>query len=362
MTEPALIRQNTALTEDETYMARCLALAALGEGFTAPNPMVGAVLVADKRVIGEGYHELFGSAHAEVNCIRSVKPADESLIEKATLYVSLEPCAHHGKTPPCADLIISRKIPKVVLGCLDPNPLVQGRGVNMLRAAGVSITLGVLENECKAVNRRFFTYHRYRRPYIILKWAQSFDRFLAGTGQKPTKISNPYTDRIVHKWRSREAAVLVGSGTAFSDNPQLTVRNWKGPQPLRIVLDRNLGLPGNLHLFDRQIRTIVFNNLKEEENINLHFVKLDPAEMPLAGVLAALYGLHINSLLVEGGAKLLNEFISEGLWDETRIITNEEMQIKEGLSAPVLAGFLPVKKQQYFSDSIRYFSNAAFPI
>ena len=246
-------------------MSRCIELAKLGAGFTAPNPMVGAVLVYDNRIIGEGYHRHYGHAHAEVNCIASVKKEDEPFIRQSVLYVSLEPCAHHGKTPPCADLIIEKKIPMVVVGSRDPFKEVDGKGIEKLQAAGVEVQEDVLEKECIDLNKRFFTFHTWRRPYIILKWAQSDDGKIAKTGHSRVLISNDYTNRLVHKWRSEEASILVGTNTALMDNPSLDTRLWKGPNPVRLVVDKNLALPASLNVFDQKIKTIIFNTLKHEE-------------------------------------------------------------------------------------------------
>ena len=263
----------------EVYMRRCLELATLGCGNVAPNPMVGAVLVFNDRVIGEGYHQKYGEAHAEVNCIDSVAEADKKLISSSTLYVSLEPCAHFGKTPPCADLIIQHKIPRVIIGCRDPFKEVDGKGIEKLKAAGVHIETGILEDDCRELNKRFFSFHTKQRPYVILKWAQTADGFIAATNHPPGErtlkesaekkerlhISNEYSNRLVHKWRSEEAAILIGTNTALLDDPELTTRLWPGRSPVRLILDMDLRLPAHLKIFDRSVRTIVFNSIKEEE-------------------------------------------------------------------------------------------------
>ncbi|MES1160847.1 MAG: bifunctional diaminohydroxyphosphoribosylaminopyrimidine deaminase/5-amino-6-(5-phosphoribosylamino)uracil reductase RibD [Bacteroidota bacterium] len=368
-------------------MHRCLELARLGAGYTAPNPMVGAVLVYEGRILGEGYHQLYGQAHAEVNCLAAVKEEDKRLIQLSTLYVSLEPCAHFGKTPPCADLIIKNKIPRVVVGCRDPFPEVDGKGIEKLRAAGVHVELGVLEKECITLNRRFFTYHTRHRPYILLKWAQSANLKIAaggshaGTGAgsdkdvapgrsgpvdstaatsqdrigKPSRvfISNEYSNRLVHKWRSEEAAILVGTNTALSDDPSLTVRLWEGPQPIRLVLDSNLRLPTSLKVFDRQVRTIIFNTVKQEEGENLTYYRLNKAENLVPQLLHALYESRILSVLVEGGAHLLQSFIDEGAWDEARVITNNVLEIPDGLAAPVLKNAGTPSMETLLTDTIR---------
>ena len=369
-------------------MRRCLELASLGAGHTAPNPMVGAVLVYDRstgeeRVIGEGYHMQYGHAHAEPNCIASVKEQDRRLIADSTLYVSLEPCAHHGKTPPCADLIIEKKIPRVVIGCRDPYPQVNGKGIEKLLGAGVKVTTGVLEAESILLNKRFFTFNTFHRPYIILKWAQSADGKIAGpvdggAGQR-TLISNEYTNRLVHKWRSEEAAILVGTGTALADDPALTVRLWDGPNPIRLVIDMDLKLPETLQLFDRKVRTIVFNRVRHGDDDNLFYYRLENDEELVGGVIRALHKLKIQSVLVEGGARLLQSFIDEDCWDEARVITNNELEIPGGLAAPALRepGLVPrqpsprlpsmrplltrlLSKENLLSDTIRIYDRTRF--
>jgi diaminohydroxyphosphoribosylaminopyrimidine deaminase/5-amino-6-(5-phosphoribosylamino)uracil reductase len=330
-------------------MRRCLELAKLGCGNVAPNPMVGAVLVYDDRIIGEGYHQRYGEAHAEVNCIDSVAAADIKLISWSTLYVSLEPCAHFGKTPPCADLIIQQKIPKVIIGCRDPFIEVDGKGIEKLKAAGVHTETGILEEECKKLNRRFFTFHIRQRPYIILKWAQTADEFIAGTEYAPgegslnesTKrndrlhISNEYSNRLVHKWRSEEAAILIGTNTALLDDPELTTRVWPGHSPVRLILDMDLRLPAFLKIFDRSVRTIVFNSVKQEEDNGLFYHRLVRNAGIVEQIMNALYHLNIQSVLVEGGAKLLQAFIDEGKWDEARVIINQQLNLRDNQNAPI---------------------------
>jgi len=338
-------------------MRRCLELARLGAGHVAPNPMVGSVLVYEDRIIGEGYHQLYGKAHAEVNCINSVKEEDQPLIARSTIYVSLEPCAHYGKTPPCADLIIARRIPRVVVGCRDPFPEVDGKGIEKLRAAGVEVTLGVLEAECKELNRRFFTFHTQHRPYIVLKWAQSMNGRIAGDGEGRVLISNAYTNRLVHRWRSEEAGILVGTRTALADDPALTARLWNGPDPVRLVIDKELRLPGTLQLFDRKVRTIVFNLLKHEEGELLSYYQLAGDSSLVHQLSVALYQLKIQSVLVEGGARLLQSFIDEGCWDEARVITNTKLELPGGLSAPALDKMQPISHEDLFADTIRYYRN-----
>jgi diaminohydroxyphosphoribosylaminopyrimidine deaminase/5-amino-6-(5-phosphoribosylamino)uracil reductase len=342
-------------------MARCLELAALGAGHVAPNPMVGAVLLhtdratGEERIIGEGYHERYGQKHAEANCIESVKEADRPLIAESTIYVSLEPCAHVGKQPPCADLIIDKKIRRVVAGCRDPFPAVNGKGIERLRAAGVEVTVGVLEKECMDFNRRFFTANTLHRPYIVLKWAQSSDGKIGGPEVR--RISNEYSDRLVHRWRAEEAAILVGTRTALADDPALTVRLWEGPHPIRLVIDKTLRLPGSLQLLDGKLRTIVFNEVKHETAGLVEYYQLSPDSSLVHQVSVALTQLTIQSVLVEGGARLLQSFIDEGFWDEARIITNTGLMIPDGLPAPVLQAGQLQRVEHLAGDTIRYYSN-----
>lgn len=324
-----------ALTTHEKYMQRCLQLALQGMGHTAPNPMVGAVLVYNDTIIGEGYHRQYGEAHAEVNCINNVSGDKEQFIADSTLYVSLEPCSHFGKTPPCVDLIIAKKIRTVVIACKDSYSEVDGKGIAKLQANGIDVTTGVLEKEALELNIRFFTFHNKQRPYIILKWAQSGDKKIAAGTDQRILISNELTNRLVHKWRSEEAAILVGTNTALNDDPALTTRLWPGKNPLRLVIDRNLSLPPSLQLFNGTVRTIVFNEVKEEEGVLLSFYKLDDVN-DMASILKRLFQLQVQSVMVEGGAALLRSFIDAGLWDEARLIANEQLIIGEGISAPVL--------------------------
>lgn len=306
----------------EIFMQRCISLSLNGEGMVAPNPMVGAVLVHEGKIIGEGFHRVYGEAHAEVNCVNSVEPELQELIPHAVMYVSLEPCAHHGKTPPCADLIIARNIPEVVIGCVDSFSKVAGKGIEKLRAAGVKVTAGVLEAECRRVNRRFFTFHEQQRPYVILKWAQSPDGFMAPENGRPVRISGPYADRLVHQWRSREAGIMVGTRTALNDNPRLNTRLWPGKSPVRIVLDLESKIPRDFHVHDGSVRTI-FLTAKE----------IDRSKALVPQVLALLHAESVQSIIVEGGANLLQQFIESGLWDEMRVITGQQ-PLGRGLRAP----------------------------
>lgn len=338
---------------NESIMHRCIQLAGLGTGEVAPNPMVGAVLVYKEAIIGEGYHQKYGEAHAEVNCINSVPEEKKHLISQSTLYVSLEPCVHFGKTPPCTDLIIAQKIPKVVIGCADPFAAVAGKGIDRLRSAGVEVITGVCEEECKNLNKRFFTFHQKKRSYIILKWAQSADRFIALPGPKPVKISNSYTDRLVHRWRSEEAGIMVGINTALADNPELTNRLWTGKSPVRMVIDRNLKLPVDYKLYNHKAPTLIFNAVKAGRQSNTEWVKVSSPDF-LQEVMKALYEKNILSVMVEGGAALLQSFIEKNLWDEARVITSEKV-LGNGLRAPVLKNFTLDHASQLEEDQIKFF-------
>lgn len=341
----------------------------MAAGNTAPNPMVGAVLVHGDNIIGEGYHRQYGQPHAEVNCIASVSKENEHLIGESVLYVSLEPCAHFGKTPPCADLIIRHRIPRVVIGCRDPFTEVNGKGIDKLRAAGIDVIAGVLENECRALNKRFFTFHTAHRPYIILKWAQSVNGITGNIGNDRMHISNAYTNRLVHKWRSHEAAILVGTNTARLDDPSLTTRLWPGKNPIRLAVDMNLVLPHHLQLFDNAVPTVVFNSklntiasfdhLKDTPGKTWYYqVTIDVSIVHQ--IVNALYQLNVQSVLIEGGTKLLQSFIDEGMWDEARVITNEALLVAEGIKAPVLNAHRIIKTGEIFSDRVVYYSNTQF--
>src|SRR6185437_14369043 len=313
-------------------MSRCIQLAGMGAGNVAPNPMVGAVLVYEDRIIGEGYHKKYGEAHAEVNCINSVEEKDKSLIEKSTLYVSLEPCSHYGKTPPCADLIIKNKIKKVIIGCKDIYKEVAGSGIQKLRNAGLEIAVGILEKECTQLNKRFFTFHQQFRPYIILKWAQSANGKI-GSVEKRILISNDYSNRMAHRWRSEEAAILVGTRTALHDDPLLTTRLWNGKDPVRIAIDKNLILPQTLKLFNADSKTIIYNLRQASTAENLIYIKLEKENF-IDQILQSLFEMNIQSVMIEGGSNTLQSFIDAGLWDEARIITNKELIIENGIAAP----------------------------
>jgi diaminohydroxyphosphoribosylaminopyrimidine deaminase/5-amino-6-(5-phosphoribosylamino)uracil reductase len=342
------------LTTHETYLHRCLELASQAAGHTAPNPLVGAVLVYQGRIIGEGFHRQYGGPHAEPNCIDSVREADRHLIPDATMYVSLEPCAHFGKTPPCADLIVRHRIPEVVIGCRDPFVEVDGKGIEKLEAAGVKVTVGVLEQPSTELNKRFFTFHRHHRPYIILKWAQTANGRIGNLDHSRLHISGDLTNRLVHQWRSEEAAILVGTNTARFDDPQLNTRLWTGPDPIRLVVDMDLRLPASLKLFDKKVRTIVFNSLQHEEQDNLLYYQVTKDVSLVHQIANALYQQKILSVLVEGGAQLLQSFIDEGYWDEARIITNTSLFVEGGIAAPVLRAGALVQTEQLATDTIQF--------
>jgi len=318
----------------ERYMTRCLQLARHAFGRAAPNPMVGAVLVHQGRILGEGWHRACGGPHAEVECIGSVTPGDRHLIPTATLYVSLEPCAHHGRTPPCADRIIREGIRKVVVGCPDPFPLVAGRGFDKLRAAGVDVTSGILQARAEAVNARFLRFHARQRPYIVLKWAQTADGKVAGPGGQPVRISSPATDRIVHLWRSQESAIFVGSGTALTDDPRLTCRLPGGRNPLRVVVDRHLALPDTLRIFDGEAPTLLCNVHREGVHGAVDHAMIADVPDLLPGLLQALHRRQVQSLLVEGGVGWLEAFLRADLWDEARVITATRSRIPDGRPGP----------------------------
>lgn len=321
--------------QDQLFMRRCIELASLGSGYAAPNPLVGSVIVHDEKIIGEGYHMKFGEAHAEVNAINAVENKD--LLPYSTLYVNLEPCSHFGKTPPCADMIIRNKIERVVIGCTDPNPLVSGKGIEKLQNAGCTTEVGILEEECRNLNRRFLTFIKKQRPHIILKWAQTENGFIAPADRTRTDISNEFSRTLVHRWRSEESAILVGTNTALYDNPRLDSRLWNGRNPLRIVLDKNLRLPANLNLFDHSVPTLVITEQSRANETNLEFHSTDFSGDFLQRVLSILFEKHIQSVLVEGGTQLLGTFIKEGLWDEARIFTSE-LSFPEGVRAPQISG------------------------
>lgn len=346
------------MNNQEVYMKRALELAQKGFGSVAPNPMVGCVIVVDDKIIAEGYHRQYGQPHAEVNAINAV--TDKEILKQSTLYVTLEPCSHFGKTPPCADLIIEHKIPTVVIGSLDPNVLVSGKGIEKLVNAGINVKSGIMEEECKKLNKRFFTFHKKKRPYIILKWAQTKDGFIdqertEDSTQKALQISNKDSKKLLHKWRSEEQAIMVGTNTALLDNPQLTVREVEGNNPLRVTIDKWLRIPKTFHLFDKTTPTLVFTAINEPSVTNLEFIKID-FELPvIPQMMAELHKRNITSLLVEGGEQLLNSFIDSGYWDEARVFVSEQL-INKGVKAPILKT-LPLKTENNSGDKLLFYVN-----
>ena len=349
------------MTKDEKYMARCIQLARNGLCNAAPNPMVGAVIVhKDDCIIGEGYHARCGEAHAEVNAIRSVK--DEQMLKESTIYVSLEPCSHYGKTPPCADLIISKGIPRVVVGCVDPFSEVAGRGIQKLRDAGIDVIVGILEEECRELIRRFITFHTHHRPYILLKWAQSVDGHIDNerTEGNPVVFSTPLTSMLVHKKRAEHTAILVGRKTALFDNPSLSTRHWYGKNPLRLVIDKDLTLPAHLHLFDGSARTLVFTRKNETSPYpNVEFVTLDFDSNILPQIMEVLYNQKIQSLMVEGGAMLLQSFIDAECWDEICVETSP-IAIENGVKAPIIPPKYDFLTEHRFGRELKYVLNKPF--
>jgi diaminohydroxyphosphoribosylaminopyrimidine deaminase / 5-amino-6-(5-phosphoribosylamino)uracil reductase len=324
-------------SSDILYMRRALELAALGSGSVSPNPMVGCVLVHHNKIIGEGWHKKYGGWHAEVNAVNSVE--DTSLLSESTAYVTLEPCSHFGKTPPCADLLIKYELKKVIICNIDSNPLVGGKGIAKLQQAGITVQTGVLEAEGRELNKRFFTFMEKKRPYIILKWAETADGFVAREDYSSKWISNSISRTIVHQWRAAEDAIMVGTQTALYDNPQLNVRDWPGTNPVRIVIDRSLRLPPSLHLFDGKVLTLCYNTIKAEKQDNLEFVKLTGSPLFLEEIIRDLYARKIQSVIIEGGSQLLNSFMDAGMWDEARIFKSKQVFTK-GVAAPRIAGKL----------------------
>ncbi|WP_298903956.1 bifunctional diaminohydroxyphosphoribosylaminopyrimidine deaminase/5-amino-6-(5-phosphoribosylamino)uracil reductase RibD [uncultured Psychroserpens sp.] len=333
------------MTTSETYIKRCITIAKNGLGTTAPNPMVGCVIVHENQIIGEGFTSAYGGAHAEVNAINSVK--DKNLLQKATLYVTLEPCSHFGKTPPCSNLIIEHRIPNVVIGTMDDNTQVAGQGIAKLKAAGCHVTVGVLEQACKMHHKRFFTFHNKKRPYIILKWAESKDGFIAPkskTKKAPIWITNRYSRQLVHKWRAEEQAILVGTHTVLEDNPSLTVRDWTGLHPIRVVIDRTQKLSKDHSIFNLESETIIIS----EDNTD--FNKSIP---PQIGTI--LHSKAINSVIIEGGAQTLQSFIDSNLWDEARVFTGT-IHFSEGVKAPHFSGHL-ISEEHIMTDTLKIYVN-----
>jgi diaminohydroxyphosphoribosylaminopyrimidine deaminase/5-amino-6-(5-phosphoribosylamino)uracil reductase len=330
-------------------MKRCIALAKNGLGTTYPNPMVGSIIVYEGKIIGEGWHKKAGEPHAEVNAVNSVK--DKSLLKKATIYVSLEPCSHFGKTPPCCDLIIKNKIPNVVIGTVDPNIKVAGNGIKKLIEAGIHVTIGILEDECNELNKRFFTFHQKKRPYIILKWAESQDGFIAPLEKiekKPVWITNDFSRQLVHKWRTEEQAILVGTQTVIDDNPKLNARDWHGNNPIRIVLDPNNRIPKDNAVFDNQVQTIFITKSKNTPNKeNTTFEVIDFKQNSVEQILNLTYKHQIQSIIIEGGLQTLQTFIDANLWDEARIFTGKTI-FGKGICAPLLP---KLKSEKHIIDT-----------
>ena len=323
------------MQNEEFFMQRCIELASKAMGCASPNPMVGSVIVYNNKIIGEGYHEKYGDYHAEVNAINSVK--DKSLLSKSTLYVNLEPCAHFGKTPPCSDLIIQNKIPVVVIGCVDTFSEVYGKGIERMRSVGIDVTVGVLENESRELNKRFFTFHEKKRPYIILKWAESKDGFIAPKNQtKPFWMTSSESKKLAHKWRAEEDAILVGRITAEKDNPSLTVREVEGSNPIRIVIDKDLKLSADFNLFNNDAKTIIFNQSKSERKNSNNYIKINFNNLT-ENILKELHKQNIQSIIIEGGTKTLQSFIDKKLWDEARIFTTNKT-LNEGVTPPAIKG------------------------
>jgi len=333
--------------QDMEFMDRCLELAHKGLGNTAPNPMVGCVLVVGGKIIGQGYHREYGKAHAEVNAIHSVKKAE--CLTSSTLYVNLEPCSHHGKTPPCSDLILEKGIPRVVIGTQDPNKTVSGRGISRLRDHGVEVFVGIRKKESLELNRRFFTFHLINRPYIILKWAETKDGYIdrertPGSSGNINWITGTLERQLVHKWRSEEQAILVGTRTALTDDPELTVRDWTGRQPLRLVIDRKGKLPDSLKLLDGKTPAVVFSEKALKPIENIQQVKIPGDQDMLDGILDFLYNNQIQSIIVEGGRATLEGFIKRNLWDEARVFTGDQL-FRSGIRAPRLVADASEKHQ-----------------
>ncbi|MBQ4914897.1 bifunctional diaminohydroxyphosphoribosylaminopyrimidine deaminase/5-amino-6-(5-phosphoribosylamino)uracil reductase RibD [Maribacter sp. MMG018] len=342
-------------------MRRCIQIATCGLGKTAPNPMVGAVIVYNNTIIGEGYTSPFGGAHAEVNAINSVK--DKNLLKKATLYVTLEPCSHYGKTPPCADLITEHKIPKVVIGLKDPHVKVAGKGIIKLENAGCKVTTGVLQEECREHHKRFLTFHEKKRPYIILKWAETSDGFIApskemrNTNPEPFWITNNISRQLVHKWRSEEQGILIGTNTALEDNPKLDVRTWSGKNPIRIVLDKNLKIPSSFHIHEKKQSTIIITSINNLDKIQEtgDYKHIDFSKNATYNICETLHESNIQSIIVEGGSMTLQSFIDTNLWDEARIFKGNST-FDNGVKAPTIKGTI-LHRQQLINDQLTILRN-----
>jgi diaminohydroxyphosphoribosylaminopyrimidine deaminase/5-amino-6-(5-phosphoribosylamino)uracil reductase len=336
-------------------MDRAIELAYLGLGKVSPNPMVGCVIAKDCKITGEGWHQQYGGPHAEVNAVNSVDDKDK--IKGSEVYVTLEPCSHHGKTPPCSDLLVSFGVKRVYISNPDINPLVSGKGIQKLKSASIKVNVGINEEEGSNLNKRFFTFHSKKRPYVVLKWAQTIDRFIARKNFDSKWISNEYSRQVVHKWRAEEDSIMVGANTALHDNPKLNIRDWPGiaRQPLRIVVDPNLKVPADFFLFDGTQTTIVYNYIKSGSQKNITWIKLGREEF-IEGIISDLYKKKIQSVLIEGGARLINSFISKNIWDEARVFVSDN-SFGDGIKAPDLYHASLVSKNKIFDDEIFYFKN-----
>lgn len=341
------------MISDEIFMLRALELARLGAGNVSPNPKVGCVIVHDNRIIGEGWHQQYGGPHAEVNAIEDVK--DKTLLNQSVIYVNLEPCAHTGKTPPCANLLVSHRVKGVVIANEDSNPLVAGKGIQKLKEAGIEVKVGVLEQEGLQLNIRFFTFINKKRPYIILKWAQTADGFLARENYDSKWISNEFSRQLVHKWRAEEDAVLVGARTVAKDDPQLSVRDWSGRNPIRIVIDPKLSLDKTLKVFDGSQKTICYNLKKDEIQDSLQFVKLK-TDGGINEIMADLFQKKIQSVIVEGGTQTINGFLNLNLWDEMRVFKSPQTFEGKGILAPSVKGKL-ITETEIAGDKLQVFRN-----
>jgi len=339
---------------DKFYLQRCIQLAEKAIGKTYPNPMVGAVIVHNGKIIGEGYHKKAGESHAEINAINSVKDEDFNLLKESTIYVSLEPCAHFGKTPPCALKIKEIGFKKVVIGIIDSHDKVSGKGIKIIEDAGISVESGILEQESLALNKRFFTFHQKRRPYIILKWAESSDGFMDKNFQ-PTQISNSLCKQFVHKMRSEEHAILVGKNTALHDNPSLTTREVTGRNPIRILIDFKLEVPENFTIFNEEAETIVFNSVKNEVKNNIQFIKIEKENF-IQNLMEKLFELNIQSVLVEGGSFTLQQFINANIWDEAFVLKSPDLKLQNGTKAPIF-NFKTEEKIDFRDNLIEYYIN-----
>lgn len=338
--------------QDEFYIRRCIELAQKAIGNTYPNPLVGSVIVHNGKIIGEGYHHKAGENHAEINAINSVE--DKSLIPESTIYVSLEPCAHYGKTPPCALKIVELGFKKVVIGAMDSHDKVNGKGKKIIQDAGIEVVSGVLEKECIDLNKRFFTYHEKKRPFIILKWAESGDRFV-DKDFKPTQISNSLTKQFVHQLRSDEHSILIGTMTALRDNPSLTTREIFGKNPIRILIDIDLKVPTDFNIYSNEADTLVFNSIKEGEEGNIKFIKTS-RENFIENMLKKLYEFQIQSIIVEGGSFVLQQFIDANLWDEAIIIKNTNLILENGTKAPNFEN-TPIGIKDFRDNIIEFYKN-----